>query len=265
MGVITLSRQHGAGGEEIGEIVAARMGYTLISREEIEDKLIRTAGKEIPDRILGEKRPGVLERLTVDLLLWKSLLMESILSFAKAGNVLIIGRGGFKILKDVPGVLHILATGTRSSRSKHISSREGIPEMDAAREIERSDRERTGFLQYFFDATWPDPSSFHISIAPHLLGPEKTAEAVGAFIDSLNPAREYEAAGKSEIETRFAIAAGTNRIVLSAGIAPDLFHLSVEGNRVIGIRFYAVPEELREKSLVDLRKFLKDYTVRPVE
>lgn len=262
MGVITLSRQHGAGGEEFAESIAARIGYCLIAKNEIEDKLIQIAGKEIPERLLGEKRPTILERLTVDLHLWKCFLEESILSFARDGNALILGRGGFKVLQGIPGVLHLLATGSRKSRSEHISSRKGIASMDADREIEISDRERTGFLQYFFNASWPDPSTFHISVTPLMFGTEKATEAVNAFIGSLNLARDYDRAGKDQIARRYALAAGKNRVVLSAQIAPDLFELAIEGDGEIGIQFFNVPDEKREKAVATLGEFLKGYRVK---
>jgi hypothetical protein len=264
MSVITLSRQHGALGEVLGEHIGAETGYSIVSRSGIEERLLELAGRAVPEKVVGERAPGILERLTVDFRTWKGFLEESILDFPRRGNVLIVGRGAFKILRGIPGILHIFVTGEKSKRSKQVAESEGIPEMDAASEVEKSDRERAGFLQYYFGEVWPDPSSFHLSVNPLSMGLEKATGAAQAFMEKLNLAGDFDAEGKRELESRYALASGRNRVILTVGLEPDLFELVMEGENALGIKFFGVPSELREKSIAALGDLLEGYTVRHI-
>lgn len=264
MSVITLSRQHGALGEALTERIGAKTGYSIVSRKAIEERLLEIAGRAAPEKVVGERVPGLLERLTVDFRTWKYFLEESILDFSRMGNVLIVGRGAFRILRGIPGVFHILVAGTRSKRAKQVAESEGIPEMDADREVEKSDRERAGFLQYYFGEVWPDPSSFHLSVNPLSIGLEKAAGAAQAFMEKLALAGEFDAEGKRELESRYALASGRNRVILTVGLEPDLFELVMEGENALGIKFFGVPSELSEKSIAALSDLLEGYTVRHI-
>ena len=46
MGVITVSRQYGAGAQELVEKVSSRMGYRIVDRVEIQKKLIEIADRK---------------------------------------------------------------------------------------------------------------------------------------------------------------------------------------------------------------------------
>ncbi|MBW1835681.1 MAG: cytidylate kinase-like family protein, partial [Deltaproteobacteria bacterium] len=113
MAVITISRQFGAGGITVGEIVAKKLGYRFYDNEIIQmlakeakvsthwvEDLEKEAGgamqkfisqivpKSMVERILDDKRGYIDEEIYVDLL---HLIIKKI---ADDGNAVIIGRGG---------------------------------------------------------------------------------------------------------------------------------------------------------------------------
>lgn len=261
MAIITVSRQYGAGGEEVAEKVSKTLGYRIIAREEIEEKLIDIAGQQIAEKVIAEKAPGIIDRITVNLRIWKNLLKESILSFAVDGNVLILGRGSFDVFRDIPGVLDILVSGNLKQRVKYVTMKEGINSLHAEEKIERIDRERSGFLKYFFGVDWPDPSLFHFSANPLRIGIDECAVAIGALASFLNNREDFEKNRKKAIQEKYYVTAAENRIILSVGIDLDLFSLRVKEGNKVEIKFFNVPTEVREKAIFTIGDLMEGFTI----
>lgn len=261
MGVITISRQYGAGGEEVAEKISKVLGYRIIARKEIENKLIDIAGQQIAEKVIAEKAPGIIERITVDRRIWKNLLIESILSFAVDGNVLILGRGSFDVFRDVPGVLDILVSGNLKQRVKYVIVKEGINSLHAEEKIERIDRERSGFLNYYYGVDWPHPSLFHFSANPLRIGIDECAGAIEALASFLFYREDFEKKRKKAIQEKYFVTVAENRIILSVGIDLDLFSLRVKEGNKVEIKFFNVPTEVREKAIITIGELMEGYTI----
>ena len=127
MAVITISRQFGAGGRTIGQMVAKSLKYTFVGDEIVEmiaakakvsdnwvagmereagSKWLRFAStlvsKSLVDRVLGGERGDMDEEKYVD------LLQQVLNRIADEDNAVILGRGGQYLLRDRPNVFHVL-------------------------------------------------------------------------------------------------------------------------------------------------------------
>ncbi|NIO16915.1 MAG: hypothetical protein GTN70_07940 [Deltaproteobacteria bacterium] len=269
MGVITVSRQYGTGGEEVAQRVADKIGYSMVGQEKIESKLVQIADEGTAERVVAEKSPRIIDRLTGDVRVTRSLLMESILSFAMGGSVMLLGRGSFDILRDVSGVLHVLFTDSPEKRESHTVRAEGLTLTDAREKIRKIDRERAGFLKYYFDREWPDPAFFHLSITPLTTGLERSTELVLRLAEMMDLGPSFEGEGRNIVGQRHLLAAIKNRVVLHAGLEIDLFSLELmEGNRIgmkfsraLGVKVSPVPSDLRDKAIKVAGDFAEGYTV----
>lgn len=262
MGIITISRQYGAGAEELAEKLSGRTGYRIVDRIEIQKKLIDIADEGTAKRVIAEKAPNILDRLTGDIKVLKGLLKESILFFSKEGEVILLGRGGFEILKDIRGVLNILVTDRHDARASRISLKEEMRLADAREKIRKVDREKAGFIKYYYGIDWPHPSHFHVSLTPLTMGIEKCTESLVKIAEIMGIAAGFESAGKNVIQERYLIAASTNRIALNVGLDTELFDLTLAEDNTIEIHFFHVPAELRKKAIRVVGDFTKDYNVR---
>lgn len=273
MGVITISRQYGTGGEEVAERVAEETGYTIVGLEEIGNTLIEIADEWTAESVVAEKSPPIIERLTGDVKVSRNLLAEGILSFAMRGSVIIIGRGAFDILKGVPGVLHLLFVDARETREARVSLAEKIKLIDAREKIRKIDRERAGFLKYYFGKEWPDPSSFHLSMTPLTTGIDNCVEFVLRMVDMMDIGPSFEGKGREAARMRHLLAAIKNRVVLHAGLDIDHFTLELMDEKRIGIKFSRaigmkvspVPRQMRENAIKVADDFAEDYSVIQVK
>ena len=92
-------------------------------------------------------------------------LRDVLTGLADGGNVVIVGRGGPMILKDMPSVLRVGLIAHRDDRIKRIMERERLTEEAAGKTVEARDRARAYYFKRFFGVTDPDnPYLYHIVI-----------------------------------------------------------------------------------------------------
>ncbi len=93
---------------------------------------------------------------------YADLVRQVILEYAQAGDVIIVGRGGQAILRDMSGVLHVKVVGSEEMRTRRLMQRMGVDEKEALRQIHHSDRERTRYLKHFHGLNWHDPCLYDL-------------------------------------------------------------------------------------------------------
>ena len=180
MAVITISRQYGAGGKTIGEMVADKLDYSLFDNELIQ--LVAEKAKVSSEGIESlEQRPGgkfqkfisgMVPKSIVDLVRGKEevtleevyvdVLHEIIGRIAEEGNAVIIGRGGQYILKDRENVFHVLATANREDRIKFLVKKYGLSPIDAEKAVDLDDRRRENLYRKFGKDDYNNPVTYHL-------------------------------------------------------------------------------------------------------
>jgi cytidylate kinase len=164
MPVITVSRQLGSLGTEISQRVAEILQYEFIDKEKIA-KALATYGLPEPDlEKFDEKKPPLWDSLQTQRRKFLRFLQAVIFDFAQKGEVIIAGRGGQVLLKNLPGVLHVRVVAPLEDRIRRLAEQAGGDEKQALRLLRRSDRDSGGFIRSFFDADWNDPALYDLVI-----------------------------------------------------------------------------------------------------
>lgn len=101
-----------------------------------------------------------------------------ITDLAKAGNVVIDGRGSNMILKDMPGVLHVGLVAPLELRVKTIAGREHLSEEDAQKHTVELEKGRVAYYRKFFKVQPDDPALFHLVLNMGTMNPKVAAEIV---------------------------------------------------------------------------------------
>jgi len=162
MAVITVSRQVGSLGTELAQILAERLQYEYVDKEKI-GKALATYGLPEPEvEKFDEKKPPFWDSWQVQRKKFLHFLEAVIYDFAQRGNVVIVGRGGQVLLKDLPGVLHLRIFAPFEMRVRRFLAEKGGDEKQIARFLRRDDRDSEGFIHTFFDMNWDDPALYDI-------------------------------------------------------------------------------------------------------
>ena len=159
--VLTISREFGSGGREIGQAVARSLGYAYVDREVILADIGRDGTKwEKWAEDLDEHRPTVWERYDWSFRGFAALVQWHILEHAQRGGVVIMGRGGNFVLKGVPHAYRIRVTAPLDSRIERIVQRESVDRETARWLCEKTDGERSRFLHAIYGGQWDDPAEY---------------------------------------------------------------------------------------------------------
>lgn len=164
MAIITISREMGSGGIPIAHKAAEKLGYTLIDGEAIA-KVAHKYGLT-PEALetADEKPPAFVERLDVQIEIDLHQIELIILEYALKGNVIIYGRGGQDLLKNLESVFRVRIIAPFELRVERWAEREWL-DPDLARSLVRkSDQQRAGFIKYYFDRDWEDPLYYDLVI-----------------------------------------------------------------------------------------------------
>lgn len=207
--VITIGRQLGSGGREIGQKVAARLGIPFYDKE-----LIRIASKESGlkeeffERVDEQKHfslfPGLLgirTAITDDFFSNYYLSNETLFKIqsdvmrklAEEGSCIFVGRCADYVMKEQRNCLNVFISADMDDRIRRISESHKITEGKAREMIEKTDKSRSGYYHYFSGKTWGAAESYHLCINSSLLGIEETVKLLLSVAEerfSLSPERK---------------------------------------------------------------------------
>jgi cytidylate kinase len=195
--VIAISRTLGAGADEIGELAATKLGFRYVNNQVI-DWAAERAGVSPATIEKTEHTPPLIERILRYLgsagveaghatympppvepsVGYERLIERVIRETAAAGNVVIVAHGASVPLAGSPGLLRVFITASPDVRALRMCQEAGVKESDAAKMIDRSDRERREFLQRFYEVKEELPTRYDIVINTDLIAKETAADLV---------------------------------------------------------------------------------------
>ena len=200
MAILTLTRQSGSLGDEVGMLLARRLGYTFYDKKEIEKRIIAKGLPKEEFMKFDERKPRFLDRFTKNRNKYLSYLSSVVLEMASEGNCVIVGRGAFLFLRDVPNHITLCFVAPHDFRLNHIKDMTGITtDKIAEKLLANADRQQKQFYRSCFNYDLSDHSAIHATINTALSNADLTAEMIIAGIKN-NFTPEVEAMGKKRIE-----------------------------------------------------------------
>lgn len=181
MGIITISRQIGAGETTIAPAVAAKLGWECIDKQ-ILDREVEETGITLPYLVhYDERSPGKVEhgRSPGEPEKYFYALKRIMEDFARKGNVVIVGRGANFILKDLDA-LHFRLIADLPYRVKRVMEVRWVNEGPARDIIAQSDRDRADFVRHYFKTDVNNPEHYHAVLNTSMMGIETVIERMVA-------------------------------------------------------------------------------------
>lgn len=199
--LVCISRAAGAGGEEVGRLVAERLGMRYID-EEIVLQAAARAGLD-PETVADEERrrpflAGLLEYLAAGAdpailpLDTESLPSESVRTFirdaiqevgAAGGAVIVAHAASFALGKHEPRPLRVLITAPPDVRAARIAAADGLGEREAAKAVGRSDADRADYLKRFYGVSQELPVHYDLVVNTEALSTERAAALIEAALE----------------------------------------------------------------------------------
>lgn len=200
--IITIGRSFGSGGRELGQKLAARLGYSYYDKELLVDAA-RNAGLDTSIFEKNDERaPGFLSSLLplsmgYSAMAWytgpNSAGGESVYRaqsdfmrhVASQGSCVIVGRTADYVLRDFPGTINIFLHAPEDTCIKRIVGRGDCDNYEKARSILRkTNRLRAEFYNFYTDRSWGDASSYDITFDTSKLPMDTIADMITAYISA---------------------------------------------------------------------------------
>ena len=107
-----------------------------------------------------------------------SMLNEVEQALAARGDVIIVGRGGFRVLQGSPQVLHVRVVAPWEVRAQRVAKRSDIALAVATTRVQTDDAARERFVKLFYNADVTDPAGYELELDTSAMTAEDAAAAI---------------------------------------------------------------------------------------
>jgi hypothetical protein len=196
---VCISHATGAGGEEVGRLVAGDLGFLFVDDEIVAQAA--TDGRIDPDEVADEERrkslaarlvaalgqggeawavthgssPSLEARRSDDI---RALIRETIAQTAARGRVVIVAHGASHVVPRGPDALRVLVTASPATRAMRVGDAKGLDDAGAMRAVKREDASRRDYLRRFYDIDEELPTLYDLVVNTDVLSVEQAARLV---------------------------------------------------------------------------------------
>lgn len=196
--IITISRQYGSGGHEIGQRLAKELGIPFYDKELIEMAAKRSGmSQEILESIDEDATNSMLYSLSTGAFLMGNrfaptgdvplndklffVQFDIIRQAAQDGSCVVVGRCADYVLRDNPDALHVFVHASMEKKVERISKKYDLSPAKAKERIVRTDKRRISYYNYYSDTKWGAIQNYDLCIDSGTLGVDNAVELLKTF------------------------------------------------------------------------------------
>lgn len=189
--IITVGRQLGSGGRLVAEKLAHRLGVAfydkeLIERASSESGVACKFFEQADEKFNPTLSVGWLGEFFQDNYFsnesFFQMQSEVILKIAATESAVIVGRCADYVLRDYPNIVSVFISGDLNDRIARVCEYQQVSPDKALHEIEKTDKKRAAFYNYFSNKTWGVAASYDLCVNSSVLGVDATVEVVLNFL-----------------------------------------------------------------------------------
>ena len=194
--VITIGRQFGSCGKEIGQELAKRFGITFYDKELIslaskESGLCQEFFEKADEKNSGNLLQAFAAGFTFGPFQYNDFLSNDklfqiqsdvIRKVAGEHSCVIVGRCADYILREHPRCANIFISASQEDRIARLCRIHGISEEAAAEKMNKADKKRSEYYNYYSYKTWGAAATYHLCIDSSVLGIDETVRFIEEFV-----------------------------------------------------------------------------------
>lgn len=198
--IITIGRQYGSGGREIGELLAKEMDIPYYDRELVAMAAQKSGvSPEVYANIDETATNSLLYALSTGAYMFSShfttlsdlplndklyILQNNIINdiVKNEGACVIVGRCADYILRDNPNCMSVFIHAPFELRVERIAKKENLVKTVAESRVVKTDKKRANYYNFYTNQEWGDISNYELALDSSVLGPEGTADMILSFV-----------------------------------------------------------------------------------
>jgi cytidylate kinase len=162
MSIVAISETAGSLGNEIGRLLAERLGYRFADREIIA-KAAEQFGQDPGDLRHGaEEKPTLWERLTDTQHRYRAYVEAMILEMASGDNVVLAGLASAVVLRPVLHALRVRTNASERIRASRVEQQQGLTREAALDYVRQTDHERAARVKFLYHVSVDDPLLYDV-------------------------------------------------------------------------------------------------------
>ena len=182
--IITIARQHGSSGKEIGRVVAEKLGIpfyykemTALAAQEsgLDKEFVSGINKNAPHLLYNLYISTKVVRLAV------TAQHKNIEKIADNGSCVIVGRAADYVLKDRENVVRIFIGAPKEYRIGRVMEVYGDSRDEAEDSICHSDKARAAYYRHISGKRWGDEKNYDL-VVDSSCGVQKAGERILGFL-----------------------------------------------------------------------------------
>lgn len=199
--LVTVSREHGAGGSDFALALGEALGWPVLDRNLPERVAARLRVKCGAVEQCDEQTPGWFGRIASTLLVSPAeaptqvdtnhLLMPDAVARAAHAEIVdtasrppavIVGHGAQMIFQRRPGTMHVRLVATPEARVERLVRRDGGTPEEAAANVRRINGQRQAYVQRYYHQHWADPLLFDMQFNTARVTIEQAVACVASIV-----------------------------------------------------------------------------------
>ena len=204
--VITIGRQYGSGGHDIGKLVAEKLEYVFYDKKLVEiaakksnisDETIENIDEKATSSLLYSLVSGSYSMRGINGPLYYEMPLNDKLFIAQSDviknvaakdNSVIVGRCADYVLEDVEDIelINVFIYTDMDTRIERVSKKYDLTPKQAKDKIQKSDKQRRTYYSYYSNRDWGKISNYDLCINTSKLDLEKAADMIVSYIRSLD-------------------------------------------------------------------------------
>ena len=195
--IITIGRQFGSGGREVGKIVAELLGINYYDKELILEaskasglcaECFERVDEKAPNRFFNALSMGWLSGASglpadgwSDDMIFR-VQADVIRDIAEKHSAVIVGRCADYILREHPGCVSVFIHANETDCARRIMARNsGVSQIDARTLAQKRNKIRASYYNFYTDKVWGDAASYDLCINSSALSAQAVAELIVDF------------------------------------------------------------------------------------
>lgn len=196
--IITIGRQYGSGGREIGKKLAEKLGIPYFDKELLArvakesgfcEEMIRNHDERPTNsflyNVVMDTYSFGYNTAFVDMPMSQKVFLaqfDTVKKIAAEGSCVIVGRCADYALSDYPQCLNLFIYGKEDAKAKRISERQNVSVSEAREMCAKKDKQRQSYYNYYSNKKWGRADSYDLCIDSGKLGIDGTVDFIIEFI-----------------------------------------------------------------------------------
>lgn len=188
--IITIGREFGSGGREVGKLVAEKLGIAYYDSEvitrtaaesEYSEQYIRNNEEKLPDARLYDLYAQYYSYGTEEKPKYEALFQAEqkvMKELAEKNSCVIVGRASSYVFRKYKTALHVFISAGMQHKIDRVVRRDGLDPKEAEKKIKKVAIERKNHCRYFTGREWGMAENYDLTLRTDAFSVEDVADAI---------------------------------------------------------------------------------------